>query len=155
MDLVPTRSPGLSPLGLGFPSVKRVAGFLKVAKWDQRTSWAPVLDTSLTPSVPRLILGMMVTTSFLSMWLSNTASTAMMLPIASAVLKSLFGQETRKDLGQQSEENAGEAVERHRGSPPTQHARVGAGCPKVAGEGEANALAEHILCAECLHNNSN
>ncbi|VFV32021.1 solute carrier family 13 member [Lynx pardinus] len=54
----------------------------------------------------RLILGMMVTTSFLSMWLSNTASTAMMLPIASAVLKSLFGQETRKDLGQQSEENA-------------------------------------------------
>ncbi|XP_074066255.1 Na(+)/dicarboxylate cotransporter 3 isoform X2 [Macrotis lagotis] len=40
----------------------------------------------------RLILGMMVTTSFLSMWLSNTASTAMMLPIANAILKSLFGE---------------------------------------------------------------
>ncbi|XP_019605286.1 Na(+)/dicarboxylate cotransporter 3 [Rhinolophus sinicus] len=54
-----------------------------------------------------LILGMMVTTSFLSMWLSNTASTAMMLPIASAILKSLFGQkETRKDLSWESEENA-------------------------------------------------
>ncbi|XP_072800433.1 Na(+)/dicarboxylate cotransporter 3 isoform X3 [Vicugna pacos] len=54
----------------------------------------------------RLILGMMVTTSFLSMWLSNTASTAMMLPIASAILKSLFGQkEVRKDLSWESEAN--------------------------------------------------
>uniref|UniRef100_A0A8D2FKR5 Solute carrier family 13 member 3 n=1 Tax=Theropithecus gelada TaxID=9565 RepID=A0A8D2FKR5_THEGE len=56
----------------------------------------------------RLILGMMVTTSFLSMWLSNTASTAMMLPIANAILKSLFGEkEVRKDPGQESEENTG------------------------------------------------
>lgn len=39
----------------------------------------------------RLILGMMVTTAFLSMWLSNTATTAMMLPIANAILESLFG----------------------------------------------------------------
>ncbi|XP_076022949.1 Na(+)/dicarboxylate cotransporter 3 isoform X2 [Genypterus blacodes] len=38
-----------------------------------------------------LILGMMLTTSFLSMWLSNTATTAMMLPIANAILESLFG----------------------------------------------------------------
>ncbi|XP_032119564.1 solute carrier family 13 member 3 isoform X6 [Sapajus apella] len=54
----------------------------------------------------RLILGMMVTTSFLSMWLSNTASTAMMLPIANAILKSLFGQkEVQKDPSQESEEN--------------------------------------------------
>lgn len=39
----------------------------------------------------RLILGMMMTSSFLSMWLSNTATTAMMLPIANAILESLFG----------------------------------------------------------------
>uniref|UniRef100_A0A8C5BDL0 Solute carrier family 13 member 3 n=1 Tax=Gadus morhua TaxID=8049 RepID=A0A8C5BDL0_GADMO len=38
-----------------------------------------------------LILGMMLTASFLSMWLSNTATTAMMLPIANAILESLFG----------------------------------------------------------------
>uniref|UniRef100_A0A667YLV1 Solute carrier family 13 member 3 n=1 Tax=Myripristis murdjan TaxID=586833 RepID=A0A667YLV1_9TELE len=38
-----------------------------------------------------LILGMMFTASFLSMWLSNTATTAMMLPIANAILESLFG----------------------------------------------------------------
>ncbi|XP_005362938.1 solute carrier family 13 member 3 [Microtus ochrogaster] len=55
----------------------------------------------------RLILGMMVTTSFLSMWLSNTASTAMMLPIANAILKSLFGhRETRKDLHRNDESTA-------------------------------------------------
>ncbi|KAF6284849.1 solute carrier family 13 member 3 [Rhinolophus ferrumequinum] len=60
-----------------------------------------------------LILGMMVTTSFLSMWLSNTASTAMMLPIASAILKSLFGQkEARKDLSWESEENAAKTARR-------------------------------------------
>ncbi|KAK7884398.1 hypothetical protein WMY93_027521 [Mugilogobius chulae] len=34
-----------------------------------------------------LILGMMLTSSFLSMWLSNTATTAMMLPIANAILE--------------------------------------------------------------------
>ncbi|XP_040494356.1 solute carrier family 13 member 3 isoform X3 [Ursus maritimus] len=63
----------------------------------------------------RLILGMMVTTSFLSMWLSNTASTAMMLPIASAILKSLFSQkEAQKDLNWQSDENAAKTALRPR-----------------------------------------
>ena len=57
---------------------------------------------------------MMATTSFLSMWLSNTASTAMMLPIANAILKSLFGhRESHKDLSWESEETAGESVGRH------------------------------------------
>lgn len=56
---------------------------------------------------------MMATTSFLSMWLSNTASTAMMLPIANAILKSLFGhRESCKDLSWESEETAGESAGR-------------------------------------------
>lgn len=39
-----------------------------------------------------------MTSSFLSMWLSNTATTAMMLPIANAILESLFGNlETLKE----------------------------------------------------------
>lgn len=57
-----------------------------------------MLMTSVLHSVPRLIMGMMMTTSFLSMWLSNTATTAMMLPIANAILESLFGElETLKE----------------------------------------------------------
>lgn len=34
-------------------------------------------------------MGFMIVSSFLSMWISNTATTAMMLPIANAVLEQL------------------------------------------------------------------
>ena len=40
-----------------------------------------------------LMIGFMSTTAFLSMWISNTASTAMMLPIANAVLQQLSDTE--------------------------------------------------------------
>nr|XP_014346572.1 PREDICTED: solute carrier family 13 member 3 isoform X2 [Latimeria chalumnae] len=56
----------------------------------------------------RLILGMMFTSGFLSMWLSNTATTAMMLPIATAILKSLFSDtESSKESQKFNEENTG------------------------------------------------
>ena len=37
----------------------------------------------------RLMLGFMLTTAFISMWITNTATTAMMTPIMEAVLKEL------------------------------------------------------------------
>ncbi|KAM9296181.1 Na(+)/dicarboxylate cotransporter 3 [Gastrophryne carolinensis] len=52
----------------------------------------------------RLILGMMMTTAFLSMWLSNTAATAMMLPIANAILKSLFGEKFSDEKAEKKNE---------------------------------------------------
>ncbi|KAG7281104.1 hypothetical protein CRUP_027641, partial [Coryphaenoides rupestris] len=58
-----------------------------------------------------LILGMMLTSSFLSMWLSNTATTAMMLPIANAILESLFGDlETLKRKCRSGEDAEGEIL---------------------------------------------
>ena len=38
-----------------------------------------------------VMLAFMITTAFLSMWISNTASTAMMIPIAQAVAVTLEG----------------------------------------------------------------
>ncbi|XP_056267813.1 solute carrier family 13 member 2-like [Pseudoliparis swirei] len=43
------------------------------------------------------MLGFMIVSSFLSMWISNSATTAMMLPIAQAVLQQLKSTEARAD----------------------------------------------------------
>ena len=55
--------------------------------------------TGTTPN--KVILGFMIATGFMSMWISNTASTVVMLPIAMSVIKLLIDDEdgfTKKDL---------------------------------------------------------
>lgn len=44
----------------------------------------------MTSFLCRLVLGFMCCTVFLSMWLSNTSTTAMVMPIAEAVLQQLI-----------------------------------------------------------------
>ena len=66
-----------------------LGGFVIAAsmrKWglDQRISLKILSIFGTKPS--RIILGFMVATAFLSMWISNTATTALMMPVALAVL---------------------------------------------------------------------
>ncbi|MDO5972442.1 DASS family sodium-coupled anion symporter [Flavivirga aquimarina] len=54
--------------------------------------------TGTTPN--KVVLGFMIATAFLSMWISNTASTVVMLPIAMSVINLLINDEdgfTKKD----------------------------------------------------------
>ncbi|KAL7645307.1 UNVERIFIED_CONTAM: hypothetical protein RMT77_003693 [Armadillidium vulgare] len=51
----------------------------------------------------RLMIGFMLTTMFLSMWISNTASTAMMVPIVDAILQELYKTIDMKKAEQSNE----------------------------------------------------
>lgn len=60
---------------------------------------AYAIITIIGKSPRQIILGFMIATAFLSMWISNTATTLMMLPIALAsvvAIESLMGSESKK-----------------------------------------------------------
>ncbi len=71
-----------------------LAGFLLAAAMqktglDRRITLALLTRKRSAPGPAMLLLAMMATTAFLSMWISNTATAAMMLPIAVSVLHAL------------------------------------------------------------------
>lgn len=49
------------------------------------------------------MIGFMVVSAFLSMWISNTATTAMMLPIANAVLQQLKDTEIKAEIQEEQD----------------------------------------------------
>ena len=53
-----------------------------------------------------LMLGIMLTTAFLSMWISNTATTAMMVPIVEAVLAEIRNESVSNRPGKDTNENS-------------------------------------------------
>jgi sodium-dependent dicarboxylate transporter 2/3/5 len=70
-----------------------LAGFLLAAaleKWNAHSRIAYAIVGGIGGGARRVVLGVMLATAFVSMWISNTATAAMMYPIALAV-GALFG----------------------------------------------------------------
>ena len=72
-----------------------LAGFILAAaleRWHSHARIAYGLVAAIGTSTRRVVLGVMLATGFVSMWISNTATTAMMFPITLAIGE-LFGQD--------------------------------------------------------------
>jgi sodium-dependent dicarboxylate transporter 2/3/5 len=62
---------------------------IAIEKWNLHSRIALNIISFIGSDVRKIILGFMVATAFLSMWISNTATAVMMLPIGLAIIKQL------------------------------------------------------------------
>jgi sodium-dependent dicarboxylate transporter 2/3/5 len=72
---------------------------LGVERWGLHRRIALHVVRTLGTDPSRMVLGFMVATAFLSMWISNTATTLMMLPIALAVISAVREMSEGRQLG--------------------------------------------------------
>ena len=62
---------------------------IAIEKWNLHRRIALNIINLIGSDVRKIILGFMIATAFLSMWISNTATAVMMLPIGLAIIKQL------------------------------------------------------------------
>jgi solute carrier family 13 (sodium-dependent dicarboxylate transporter), member 2/3/5 len=71
---------------------------LAIEKWNLHKRIALGIINSMGTNGNRIILGFILSTGFLSMWLSNTATTMMMFPIAASVIHVMSASGTKKGI---------------------------------------------------------
>ena len=77
-----------------------IGGFvlaIAIEKWNLHKRIALTVINIIGTSVSKIILGFMIATAFLSMWISNTATTVMMLPIGMAIILQLKDNPNTKE----------------------------------------------------------
>jgi solute carrier family 13 (sodium-dependent dicarboxylate transporter), member 2/3/5 len=81
-------------LGYGHPILFLfIGGFIiaiAIEKWGLHKRMALWIISKIGVNLKMIVLGFMLATAFLSMWISNTAATLLMLPISTAVIYHLF-----------------------------------------------------------------
>jgi sodium-dependent dicarboxylate transporter 2/3/5 len=90
-----------------------IGGFLiaiAMEKWDLHRRIALLVLDRVGVSPKRIVLGMMIATGFLSMWVSNTATTLMMLPIGLSVLALVVERSAGEQTGAEMQESLKEGT---------------------------------------------
>ncbi len=77
-----------------------------IERWGLHRRMALHIVKRIGTSSARIVLGFMLATAFLSMWISNTASTLLMLPIALALVNSLSDLPTANEQAAKARDRA-------------------------------------------------
>ncbi|WP_096201168.1 SLC13 family permease [Bacillus sp. FJAT-45350] len=72
---------------------------LAMERWELHKRIALTIISLIGTSTQRIILGFMVSTAFLSMWISNTATAMMMVPIGTAIIIQVSHSLKEKNVG--------------------------------------------------------
>ena len=91
-------APFANPIIMLFLGSFVLARAMSVHALDQKLAYSILSMRSIAHNKTRILFAMGLTSLFLSMWISNTATTAMMFPIALGILDTLGSQEKKKGV---------------------------------------------------------